>query len=363
MANCCIECFQDDEIKTIIRSKNDTGNCDFCGSKEVNILNLKEENELEYLFSELISIYSKDSKDNPESDLLKNFLKDDWYIFNEDLEASKIEKLIKEICKKFIEKNYYLLSGRLIINEKSDEDHLDKNSIFKGFNWEQFSDGIRNNIRYHSNYLNHDVLKSYVQHSEEIIYKGEKFSRARITDDKGGFQRCNMGSPPPGISKGGRANPEGIPYLYLGNTIKTVIYEARAAMYDYITIGVFECTKDIKVINFINFDRISPFRKGEGRIEYLNHAINNEHLSKISKEIAKPLRNNANNLEYLPTQYICDFIKTLKDDDGINYDGIKYRSSMNPEGYNIAIFNQNLFKCINTKTYDVESIEYEYNPC
>lgn len=357
MANCCIGCFDDQEIKTIISSKKNIGNCSFCNSKETYIVDLEGKNELADLFSEFISIYTKDSKDNPESDLLKSFLKNDWYIFSEALETSKIEKLIKEMCPRFIEKNPYLLSDRLIIKEQFDKEHLNKNSIFRGYGWKEFSDGIRNNVRYHSNYLNHKVLKSYIQHSEAVVLKGEKFYRARIADAIEGFGSCEMGSPPAGLARGGRANPEGIPYLYLGDTGKTAIYEARAAMYDYITIGVFECTKNLKVINFINFDKISPFRKGETKIEYLNHAINNEHLKRISREIAKPLRNNGNNLEYLPTQYICDFIKTL------NYDGIKYRSSMNLGGYNIAFFNEKLFKCIDTKTYDVESIDYTYNPC
>lgn len=357
MSNCCIDCFKDHEIRTIIQSKKKIGNCDFCGKEQIYILDLEEENELEYLFSEFISIYVKDNKNNLASDLLKNFLKNDWYIFNESLETSKIEKLIKAICPKFILNNPYLLTDRLIIKEKFDEEHLNINSIFRGYDWEEFSDGIRNNVRYHSNYLNHEVLKSYIEHSEEDILKGQKFYRARISNVAEGFLKKDMGAPPSEIARGGRANPEGIPYLYLGDTKETVIYETRAAMYDYITIGVFECEKDIKVIDFINLDKISPFRRWESRIEYLNHAINNEHLRRISREIAKPLRNNANRLEYLPTQYICDFIKTL------NYDGIKYKSSMNTEGYNLAIFSGDLFKCIDVKTYDIESINYRYNPC
>ena len=69
--------------------------------------------------------------------------------------------------------------------------------------------------------------------------------------------------------------------------------------------------------------------------------------------MAKPLRNNANPIEYIPTQYISDYVHSLKE-----YDGIEYKSTMNPNGYNLAIFDPTLFECINTETIQVNEINY-----
>ena len=41
----------------------------------------------------------------------------------------------------------------------------------------------------------------------------------------------------------------------------------------------------------------------------------------------------------------------------MGYDGIEFRSSLNPEGYNLAIFNPDKFICTNVKVYDVDEIK------
>jgi hypothetical protein len=41
----------------------------------------------------------------------------------------------------------------------------------------------------------------------------------------------------------------------------------------------------------------------------------------------------------------------------LGYDGIKYASSMFEDGYNLAIFNEKLLKCIDVRILEVE-LEY-----
>ena len=59
-----------------------------------------------------------------------------------------------------------------------------------------------------------------------------------------------MGNPPtPELATAGRANPKGISYLYLTNEIKTALYETRATLFDYATIGEFQTKEDLKILN------------------------------------------------------------------------------------------------------------------
>lgn len=84
------------------------------------------------------------------------------------------------------------------------------------------------------------------------------------------------------------------------------------------------------------------------------HAINLDSLKKIAKEIAKPLRRHDSQLDYLPTQYISDFIKSL------GSDGIQFNSTMSQDGYNLTLFDAEICECKNTKVYDIKKIHYGF---
>lgn len=75
--------------------------------------------------------------------------------------------------------------------------------------------------------------------------------------------------------------------------------------------------------------------------------------------MSKPLRKNDSTLEYVATQYIVDFIKSIQHNGLNEYDGIVYRSTTNPEGYNLAIFNPDIFECISTEVYEITSVDYK----
>ena len=49
-----------------------------------------------------------------------------------------------------------------------------------------------------------------------------------------------MGCPPNKLTSSGRANPQGIPYLYLSKTPETTLYETRASYLDELSIGKFK---------------------------------------------------------------------------------------------------------------------------
>ncbi|MCH7927666.1 MAG: RES family NAD+ phosphorylase, partial [Candidatus Dadabacteria bacterium] len=77
-------------------------------------------------------------------------------------------------------------------------------------------------------------------------------------------------------------------------------------------------------------------------------------ISQLEDVLSKPLRRSDNKLDYIPTQYLSEFIKSL------DYDGIEYKSSLNTEGYNLAIFNRDNFECINTFVREIYNISYEH---
>lgn len=116
--------------------------------------------------------------------------------------------------------------------------------------------------------------------------------------------------------------------------------------------GKFILQKDVEVVKLSDINKLSPFVG----LDINLIAANIIHLNKISKNIAKPLRRYDSSLDYLPTQYICDYIKSK------DFAGIEYKSTMFEGGTNYAMFDASMFKCIDTKVYDIKSIKYDCIP-
>ena len=92
------------------------------------------------------------------------------------------------------------------------------------------------------------------------------------------------------------------------------------------------------------------------RVVAIRLAVNYKHLRAISNAISKPLRRYDSKLDYLPTQYICEYIKSL------GYDGIQYKSTIDKDGVNLAVFNQANFECLKRTKYEVLSVNYKTKP-
>lgn len=71
------------------------------------------------------------------------------------------------------------------------------------------------------------------------------------------------------------------------------------------------------------------------------------------------MRRSDSPLDYVPTQYVTDYIQSITHDGTHEYDGIEYKSTLHPSGFNLAIFNPDLFSCISVDVYKVNEIKYE----
>jgi len=356
---CCANCFRDAEIKAIIKGNNTIGNCNFCGQKNVPVYQIGTDTTLSDLFDELLDIYTTaanlpDTFPKDSTDLIKNILHYKWNIFN--IAPDCISRLIKSICHEKYSEQPELFDAPVGLWQSYDQDYLNENGIIKNYSWADFVEAIKRRNRFHTDHINKDVLNLFIYCVRKTYKVGTIFYRARICPTPSGFMDDEMGPPPPHLATAGRANPEGISILYLADTVKTTLHEIRAGVYDYVTIGSFELLRDMEVINLAEIDKISPFiaSKSYG-IDFTRHAINMEQLKMIGKEIAKPLRRHDSILDYLPTQYVSDYIKSKE------FDGIEYISTMSPDGVNLAVFDHKIFRCTGTTVYDVKSLTYSYD--
>ncbi len=354
---CCSHCFADVEIQAIINGNKVNGDCDFCGIKNTYVYELGKDQIIAELFDGLLDIYMPvanlpDDFPKENTDLLKNILYNNWHIFT--AKPDRIYRLITSICADRYKEQPELFDGPVGIFQSHDRNYLEQNAILKNHCWNDFVEAIKRRNRFHSDYINTEILYTFLRCARKSYKAGSTFYRSRVCPTERGYPCREMGAPPDIKAKAGRVNPEGISILYLADAKETTLYEIRAGVYDYVTVGKFRLQKDIEVINLADIDKISPFIGIDYGFDFTQYATNIEHLKMIGQEIAKPLRND-NSLDYLPTQYISDYIKSK------GYDGIEYISTMYKNGVNLAVFDQSLFKCTGTTVYDVKSISYSYD--
>lgn len=357
----CEKCFCDREIIPIIRRANEKGNCQVCNSKEVYIYDTNERDDLTVIFEELIGIYTPaellpETFPKSEIKMLKNELLDNWNIFNKRNER-EVYNIITEICK---EKYGYipeLFDKPIGLKELYDKEYLEEHSLLKTKSWDEFVKALKIKNRFHSHYINLELFEKFCSYIRKPYKQGKIFYRGRISNIEG-FPVKHMGAAPPEVASEGRANAKGITCLYLADSEETTIHEVRAGAFDYVSIGRFTLLKDIIVVDLKGINQISPFIEG---LDCREHAINKEHLNKINNEMGKALRRSDSPLDYLATQYITDFIKSLENpaDSTSTYSGIEYKSVMNEIGYNLAIFDENLFECIGVDIFKIDSITYK----
>lgn len=162
-----------------------------------------------------------------------------------------------------------------------------------------------------------------------------------------------MGCPPKALATAGRANPIGIPYLYLCDTAKTTYYEVRAVYLDKLSVGTFEVTRDLKIVDFIHnvslynsySDDITPFKE---------NIIKKKVIDAISSDLSKPLRRYDSELEYVPTQLICEYCRRV-----VGADGITFESSLHKGARNYVLFDETSAKCINVESHEITRIDID----
>ena len=232
---CCSNCFADAEIKAIIDGNKTIGDCEFCGSKSVHLYEIGKDQTIAELLDDLLDVYTPISDlpaDFPheKTDLLKNVLCSNLRIFN--LRPDVAYKLITAICTDRYKEQPNLFDSPVGIKQGQDRDYVK---------------GIKRKNRFHSDYINTDKLFIFLRCAVEPHRKGEVMFRSRICPNEKGFTKAEMGPPPDNKAKGGRVNPAGISILYLADSIETTLYEIRAGVYDFVSVGRFELLRDSKL--------------------------------------------------------------------------------------------------------------------
>lgn len=339
---CCENCFGDlfltqNIIPKVIADgtgQSRKGDCGYCGTRDIITI---VPSALSQWFEMLVDCYETDDKGRS----LAVLLKEDWLLFdNSEMDEAHGKELLAEILDdgEIVRRSF--AARELLINEVPQR-------------WDDLRDEMMHRNRW---FLDEPIdlnrlagmLSSLVVPEDAFKEITDLWYRARLLKDEKPFPLEEMGAPPAHLAGHGRANPAGIPYLYLGSDATTAVSEVRPHTGEKACIATFQIPS-IKALDLRDPRKsVSPFILSNAE-EIMSLRSGLPLLERLGEELTKPVHPRSAAFEYIPSQYLCEFIKKQ------GYEGVIYRSSVS-DGVNLALFYLNLASTTGMKVVDVDRV-------
>lgn len=328
----CKDCFLDEEIRSEINANAIVhGICNVCGNQG----KVMSFSEFHGFFTTLLELYSPAESSNK---TIVDIIQDEWRFFK-DKDVAKV--LLTDVIE----------SNNLVYSITDFVDYTD-DICFRIAVWDRLKISIKEKSRFFTNmdeFAQYDYLTA-----GKSLHIGQKLYRSRVTPVGQKKIKCDkMGCPPKELATAGRANPIGIPYLYLSDSAKTTYFEVRAVYLDNLSVGTFRVEDELKLVDFI-YDVNLFLAYNDSTTSLKEIVIKKKIIDAISEDLSKPLRRYDSELEYVPTQLICEYCKQI-----VGADGISFESSLHKGGRNYVLFNDRSAKCIRVDSHEITKIDID----
>lgn len=343
---CCQHCFTEQNIAQFIMNGGEfRQHCDYCESANVKAI----EPKLIFEFVEKLDFGLKEDVVNGR--LLFEILDEKFYFFDDNVLNKKM--LFEAI-----------ITDNMRLNNKK---YFTPDPSYIQSSWHEFSVEIKERNRF---FPQTDLYRQIftilddesnsqssgfnllIESLEKSYSNDRSFYRARIDDTQ--LPIDEMKAPPSLTVTAGRANPVGIPYLYLADSQATCIAEVRPSNGCMVSIATFKLKDSVKIL-----DLTDPRKRASILIqdsENLNDTlIYLDLLETFSKELSKPVLPNKSHLDYIPTQFLCEYFKTIG-----GFQGLAFNSSFG-SGTNIVLFDQTLVEGESMQYFNVCGITHDYS--
>lgn len=328
----CKDCFLDEELRSEINANAVIdGICNVCG-KQSKVMDFSE---FHGFFTTLLELYSPTVNSNK---TIVDIIQDEWHFFK-DKDVAKV--LLADVIK----------ANNLGYSIADFVDYTDDICIRVEV-WDRLKTSVKEKSRFFTD------IDEFAQHNYltagKSLHVGQKLYRSRITPVGQKKIKCDkMGCPPKELATAGRANPIGIPYLYLSDSAKTTYFEVRAVYLDKLSVGTFRIERELELVDFI-YDVNLFLAYNDGTTSLKEIVIKKKIIDAISEDLAKPLRRYDSELEYVPTQLICEYCKQI-----VCADGISFESSLHKGGRNYVLFDGSSAKCVRVDSHEITKIDID----
>lgn len=335
----CTACFADRHVIAQLGPllSVDVGTCPVCGTIDATLFSVEGLSEQ---FELLYSVY-RPAKSGPS---FLEWIAVDWKVFDQaKIETSKQRDLIEAALGP-----HFTIDSPMAPISKGGDRPLAR--------WDELTTELKEKNRYFfdQSLIDMDRLSDLLGFLLTNDLPSSWF-RGRITEANRAFKLDEMGAPPGRLASHGRANPPGIPYLYLASTADTAASEIRPHTGENICIAKFEVSFPITAVDLRDPRcHLSPFILSDAlSIVHLRDDI--PFLEKLGEELTRPVVPKGAAIDYIPSQFLCEFIKKK------GYDGVAYNSSMS-DGFNFALFEPSRAHGVSCEMYSVESMTVRIKP-
>ncbi len=183
-------------------------------------------------------------------------------------------------------------------------------------------------------------------HDWRPLRQGDEF----IDDIPAAYPPARM-KPLQGRATEGRANPKGIPVLYLSTRRKTALSEVRPWLGSLVSCAHFRTTRPLSIVD------LSVYHQ-DGFVSYFSEpdASKREKAvwTQIDRAFSEPTTSADDAADYVPTQVIAELFKQE------GRDGIAYKSAFGGNGYNIVLFDPADAELTSCTLYKVKSLKSSF---
>lgn len=182
-----------------------------------------------------------------------------------------------------------------------------------------------------------------------------------IGEDISGFGAARM-KPLTDRAREGRANPTGIPVLYVGTTVLTAVSEVRPWVGADLSVAACKVLRPLRTLDLSLGHGQSSFMGAVFKHVLGGPALTAEEKEKavwidIDNAFSAPVTTSDDQADYAPTQILAELFRSA------GYDAIAYKSHFgddgNLKGYNVAIFDPDVVEIVSCAPYRVTSIKID----
>lgn len=184
-----------------------------------------------------------------------------------------------------------------------------------------------------------------------IVHKGEQTNKNGDSDFYG-FDAAGCGVAPWDKTRDMRANYKYIPYLYCANHPYAAVVEVRPRLGASVSVATMR-VKEKEELRILDLTMVGKSRKA------MDQAKKNL-FEDLSELYCTPVTEEDDTLEYIPTQYIAEYVKNK------GYDGLAFKSSLTPEWnetgadrYNVVVFSYDKCQAVRSNLVEVGAICYK----
>lgn len=205
--------------------------------------------------------------------------------------------------------------------------------------WQLFCENVKHKARYfpHPSFNTTEVLQKFSQLFQKLtcnqnleIYRARKIMSLAKKIAIESNPSCELGKVSIQNAKNNRFSPIGISYGYFALDEVTALKETRITTENY-AVGKFSITNDLNLIDF----RQATMK---AKVDIFNDSLDEslycqqKFILEFLQDVSKPISDDDQLLEYVPTQIMAEYIWHL------GYDGFLFDSSQNENGVNLVIF-------------------------